>query len=235
MSATGQRYAQKFERLLATHPNPNTGKPWRGVEIERATDGFVNSQYVSALRKGLNNRPGLDKLRAIAEVMGFPFDLWLKEPEEWRRTIAEQDSIASTSVADKLNYLFEAIPDEQTGKPLTNEDVASVSQGRLSSGQIEALRSGQRTNPSIRELLALCDVFDVDFSYWDLRRERPPLMDPETLRALRDPESIALLHKSQSIPEDDRGLLMTVIDEMQRRRARSAAQETDDEGAYRTP
>lgn len=212
------RYGEKFKRLLQMYPHPE-GRPWKGVEIEQATHGFVNSSYISSLKAGHNNRPGLDKLRAISEVMGFPFELWLTEPDEWKQTVEAASQTTSGSVADKLNYLFESIHNEWTGEPFSGHEVAVMSQGRLSEAQVQEIRAGQRPNPGRNELLALCDVFDVDFSYWD-DRERPSLLNPETLAALRDPESMAILHKSRDITRDDRGLIMTVLEELERRRTR---------------
>jgi transcriptional regulator with XRE-family HTH domain len=224
LASSGERYAEKFKRLLQLYPNPETGLPWKGVELEKATNGVVNSSWISALKKGQNNRPGLDKLRAISDAMGFPFDLWLKDPAEWKRPVYGETLTSAASVAEKLNYLFSASAKER-GEPLDEKRVAEMSQGRLSESQVRELRTGQRPNPSRNELLALSDVFDVDFSYWD-DRERPPLADPETLAALRDPSTVAILHKSRGIPQDDRDLIVIMLEEMERRRRR--AQDSSD-------
>ncbi len=217
MSSSGHRYAEKFRRLLQDYPNPETGAPWKGVELEKATNGVVNSSWISALKNGQNNRPGLDKLRAISDAMGFRFDLWLREPGEWKRPADGQLAISAASVAEKLRHLYEASA-RAGGEPLDDRRVAEMSQGRLSEAQVEELRSGRRPNPNRNELLALSDVFDVDFSYWD-DQERPPLADPETLAALRDPSTVAILHKSRGIPKDDRDLIMIMLEEMERRRS----------------
>ena len=63
--------ARKFERLLETHRRDDGGK-WSGIELERATGGVVTRSYVTNLRKGRIENPGMDKLWALARAMGFP-------------------------------------------------------------------------------------------------------------------------------------------------------------------
>ncbi len=73
--------AQKFEWLLDTHRRPD-GKRWSGAELARATNGVVPRSYVTNLRKGRIENPGYEKLRAIAETLGFPPELWFGDVEE---------------------------------------------------------------------------------------------------------------------------------------------------------
>jgi len=63
--------ARKFERLLDTFRRED-GRRWSGIELERATGGVVTRSYVTNLRKGRIENPGMDKLAAIAKAMGFP-------------------------------------------------------------------------------------------------------------------------------------------------------------------
>ena len=46
--------------------------------MEEATAGFVNTSYFSNLLNDRIKQPGLDKLKAIAETMGFPAQIWLE-------------------------------------------------------------------------------------------------------------------------------------------------------------
>ena len=72
---------QRFGRLLAVYRRPdNSG--WGGQDLEEATGGAVTRSYVSNLRNGRIGSPGLDKLEAIANAMGFPPQLWFGEGEE---------------------------------------------------------------------------------------------------------------------------------------------------------
>ena len=67
--------SERFARLLALYRKPD-GSEWGGQELERATGGAVTRSYVSNLRNGRIENPGLAKLEAIAEAMGFPPQLW---------------------------------------------------------------------------------------------------------------------------------------------------------------
>lgn len=226
MTNQGARYAKRFERLLGMYPREG-GKQWRGVEIERATDGFVSSSYVTALKKGRIHRPGLDKLRAIADIMGFPFELWLQDLEGWDKTpIDEEGHVGGRAFAERLNYLFEVIENDDTGKPFTNREVSRLSRGRVTEVEIEKMRSGALGDPTRSQLLALCDVFDVEFSYWDERRE-PSLMSGETMEALSNAGSYAILHKSHGLADDDKDLIMVMMEELERRRSK----DEEDKGA----
>src|SRR5215207_2138120 len=71
-----------FARLLETYLHPAGGK-WTGPRMQEATGGFVNAAYFSNLLSGRIKQPGLDKLKVIAETMGFRPQLWLEEPDRW--------------------------------------------------------------------------------------------------------------------------------------------------------
>ena len=78
----GQHVSERFARLLALYHKPD-GSEWGGQDLQRrATGGAVTRSYVTNLRKGRVESPGLDKLEAIAGAMGFPPQLWFGEAEE---------------------------------------------------------------------------------------------------------------------------------------------------------
>jgi transcriptional regulator with XRE-family HTH domain len=70
--------SERFARLLVLYRRPN-GSEWGGQDLESATGGVVSRFYVTNLRKGRIDSPGLDKLKAIAEAMGFPPQLWFDD------------------------------------------------------------------------------------------------------------------------------------------------------------
>ena len=218
MASPGEIWARRFSTLLDRYPRPD-GKRWRGVDLDRATNGYVNGSYVTALSKGRIEQPGLNKLRRISDAMGFPFQEWFLPIEGEPRTGSKHPGFAGEdSIAARLNYLFEAIANDKTGESFTNQEVARYSLGRLSEADVRSLRTGEERDPSREVLLALCDVFDVDFSYWDERADQLQLLSPDTLRALRDKESLAILHKSHALPDEDKSLIITVLEELARRR-----------------
>jgi transcriptional regulator with XRE-family HTH domain len=70
--------APEFARLLETYRRED-GRRWSGIELERTTGGVLTRSYVTNLRKGRIENPGMDKLAAIAKAMGFPSTLWFEE------------------------------------------------------------------------------------------------------------------------------------------------------------
>ncbi len=73
-----EHVSERFARLLALYRRPD-GSAWGGRDLERSTGGAVTRSYVSNLKKGRIENPGLDKLEAIAGAMGFPPQLWFDE------------------------------------------------------------------------------------------------------------------------------------------------------------
>ena len=72
--------ADKFEHFLKTYRRPD-GSRWGGQDLHDGTGGIVTRSYVSNLRKGRIENPGFEKLRAIAEAMNFPPELWFEDVE----------------------------------------------------------------------------------------------------------------------------------------------------------
>ena len=76
-----EHVSERFRRLLALHRRPD-GSEWGGQNLEDATGGAVTRSYVSNLKNGRIENPGLTKLEAIAGAMGFPPQLWFGDAEE---------------------------------------------------------------------------------------------------------------------------------------------------------
>ncbi len=219
MTSSGRHYAQRFARILKLYPHP-AGREWRGKDFEIATNKYVSGSYITALRKGRIDNPGVDRLRKISEVMGAPFEMWLGEPEGWENTPREAGvpEGGSDSLADLINHLFEVIVDERSGKPYSDRDVSSMTHGRLGEDEIARMRSGELQNPTRGQLLALSDAFDIDPSYWFGRGERKPVLDPDLAEALRNDKTYALLNKSLSLDDADKDIVMTLMEQLETRR-----------------
>jgi transcriptional regulator with XRE-family HTH domain len=187
--------------------------------MQEATGGFVNASYFSNLLNGRIKQPGLDKLKAIAEAMDFPPQLWLEEPERWGRSPAPAQSSRSSeaSLSKLLNNLFESMPDERTGRPLSEAEIARRSAGRLTTQEIRDMRAGNVTNPTMEQLLALSAAFDVDPSYWLRRGTKQPLVDQRTVEALRDRENRLLLHRSLDLSKDHKDMLLILMEQLKER------------------
>lgn len=93
--------SERFARLLALYRKPD-GSEWGGQDLERATGGAVGRSYVTNLRKGRIGSPGLDKLEALAQAMGFPPELWFGEGEDRPPDAALTAALEDETVAEIL-------------------------------------------------------------------------------------------------------------------------------------
>lgn len=86
-----EHVSERFQRLLALYRRPDGGE-WGGQDLEKATGRMVTRSYVSNLKSGRIENPGLSKLEAIAGAMGFPPALWFGD--EGARTLDEAIAVA---------------------------------------------------------------------------------------------------------------------------------------------
>jgi transcriptional regulator with XRE-family HTH domain len=117
--------AQKFERFLETYRRPD-GRKWSGKDLREATGGVVSSSYVTHLRKGRIENPGYEKLKAIAEAMGFPPELWFEDAATNLGDVSSTRPSWFLDREDKLTLLDEEVvealqdgtqPETSTPKP----------------------------------------------------------------------------------------------------------------------
>ena len=71
-------YAQKARLILENLPKGPTGRVRRGIhkEISEASGGLVDRNYLHLLAGGKITSPALEKLEALALVLGFPIEWW---------------------------------------------------------------------------------------------------------------------------------------------------------------
>ncbi len=199
--------AQKFEALLEMYRRP-AGRRWSGQEIDEATGGVVTRSYVTNLRKGRIENPGYEKLAAMAKAMGFPPEVWFDEGLGERRSIAQTEQ--SRGVAGRLEHLFEVVSNPKTGEPYTNAEVARMTLGDLSEEDVERIRTGALSDPSVGQVVALASVFGVEPSYL-LDREEPTLLDEELMKALRDEDVRDITRESSRLPDGERRLVLGIV------------------------
>ena len=137
---------QKFEALLEMYRRPD-GRKWSGQEIDEATGGVVTRSYVTNLRKGRIENPGYEKLRAIAKAMGFPPEVWFEDGLSEGRTIEQAEE--SRGLSGRLEHLFEVVTNPKTGEPYTNAEVARMTLGDLSEEEVERIRTGAISDPTV--------------------------------------------------------------------------------------
>jgi transcriptional regulator with XRE-family HTH domain len=199
--------AQKFERLLDTYRRSD-GHRWTGQQLDEATGGVVTRSYVTNLRKGRIENPGYEKMRAIAKAMGFAPEVWFEEHLGEGRSIEQAEE--SRGVACRLEHVFEVVRNPKTGEPYTNAEVARMTLGDLSEEDLERLRTGALSDPTVGQVAALAGVFGVEPSYL-LDRGEPPLLDEELVQALRDDDVRDITRESWRLPDRERQLVLGIV------------------------
>jgi transcriptional regulator with XRE-family HTH domain len=107
----------------------------------------VTRSYVTNLRKGRIENPAYEKMRALAKAMGFPPEVWFEEGLGEGRSIGQAEG--SCGVAGKLEHVFEVVRNPKTGEPYTNSEVARMTLGDLSEEEVERIRTGAISDPSV--------------------------------------------------------------------------------------
>ena len=209
--------AQKFEALLEIYRRPG-GRKWSGQEIDEATGGVVSRSYVTNLRKGRMENPGYEKLRAIAKAMGFPPEAWFEEGTGLEPVERGDDS---QGIAGRVEHLFDAIRNPKTGKPYTNAEVARMTLGELSAEDVEGVRTGAVSDPTVSQVVAMAGVFGVEPSYL-LDRGKPTLLDEELVQALRDEDVRDITRESSRLPDRERQLVLGIVRQFRDQHARSS-------------
>jgi transcriptional regulator with XRE-family HTH domain len=199
--------AQKFESLLEIYRRPD-GRKWSGQEIDEATGGVVTRSYVTNLRKGRIENPGYAKLAAMAKAMGFAPEVWFEDGLGEGRSIGQAE--VSYGVAGRLEHLFVVVRNPRTGEPYTNGEVARMTLGDLSEEEVERIRTGAISDPTVGQLGALASVFGVEFSYL-LDRGQPSLLDEELVQALRDEDVRDITRESARLPNRERQLVLGIV------------------------
>jgi transcriptional regulator with XRE-family HTH domain len=207
--------AQKFEILLEMYPHPD-GRKWSGQEIDEATGGVVTRSYVTNLRKGRIENPGYAKLAAMAKAMGFAPEMWFEDGLGEGRSIGQAEEMSG--VAGRLEHLFEVVRNPKTAEPYTNAEVARMTLGDLSEEDVEKIRTGAISDPTVGQVSALASVFGVEPSYL-LDRGEPSLLDEELVQALRDEDVRDITRESSRLPDGERRLVLGIVRQFRNQKA----------------
>ena len=207
--------AQKFEHLLDTYRRPD-GRRWSGQEIDEATGGMVTRSYITNLRKGRIENPGYEKMRAIAKAMGFAPEVWFEDGLGEERSIAQAEE--SRGVAGRLEHLFKVVRNPKTGEPYTNAEVARMTLGDLSEDDVERIRTGAVSDPTVSQVAALASVFGVEPSYL-LDRGKRWLLNEELVQALRHEDVRDITRESSRLPDRERRLVLGIVRQFRNQKA----------------
>jgi transcriptional regulator with XRE-family HTH domain len=207
--------AQKFETLLEMYRHAD-GRRWSGQEIDEATGGVVSRSYVTNLRKGRIENPGYEKMRAIAKAMGFAPEVWFDDGLGEGRFIGQAEE--SRGIAGRLEHMFDVIRNPKTGEPYSSADVARRTVGDLSEDDVERIRTGALSDPTMSQIVALASVFGVEPAYF-LNRGAPPLLDEELVEALRDEDVRDITRESSRLPDGERRLVLGIVRQFRNQKA----------------
>lgn len=230
----GSRFGKKLELLLEWFPHPE-GRPWRGSEIAEASGGRISQPYFSSLRKGRFRRPGAEQLKAIADVMGFPLELWHAEPEQWPRILESRSQAIVGSgrhsedrpIKETLKHIRAKVTSPVTGEPFTDAEIAERSHGRLSTEEVANIASGFEEDPGYTKILALSDVFNVDADYWHAGADGDgQIIDGELLEILTQQGGREVLRRWFRLSETHQSMLLNMLDNMERIESESHSQAT---------
>jgi transcriptional regulator with XRE-family HTH domain len=201
--------AQKFEGLLETYRRPD-GRRWTGQELDEATGGVVTRSYITNLRKGRIENPGYEKLAAMAKAMGFAPEVWFEERLGEGSFATTRQAEQSRGLSGRLEHLFEVVRNPKTGERYSSAEIARMTLGDLSEEDVEGIRTGDISDPTVGQLKALVSVFGVEVSYL-LDRAEPPLFDEELVQALRDEDVRDITRESSRLPDGERRLMLGIV------------------------
>jgi hypothetical protein len=82
--------------------------------------------------------------------------------------------------------------------------------GDLFEEDVEGIRTGDVSDPSVGQVAVLASVFGVEPSYL-LDRGEPSLLDDELVQALRDEDVRDITRESSRLPDGERQLVLGIV------------------------
>ncbi|HKH36761.1 MAG TPA: hypothetical protein VKA82_06245 [Rubrobacter sp.] len=116
----------------------------------------------------------------------------------------------SYGVAARLEHLFEVVRNSKAGEPYTNGEVARMTLGDLSEEEVERIRTGAVSDPTVGQVAALASVFGVEPSYL-LDRGELSLLDEELVQALRDEDVRDITRECWRLSGGERRLMLGIV------------------------
>jgi hypothetical protein len=154
-------------------------------------------------------------MMAIARAMGFPPEAWF---EDAPRDVTLAAPAEGQGLAARVGYLFATIRHPGTGEPYTNAEVARMSAGVLTEGEVEGMRTGMIPEPTVGQVAALATGFGVEPSYLVDRGTDPSVLDEETLAALSAETANAILRESAHLPEREKRIVLGIVRQFEAQR-----------------
>ena len=86
-----------------------------------------------------------------------------------------------------------------------------MSAGDLSEEDVEGIRAGKITDPSVGRVAALAAAFGVPPSYLLDWAKNPSVLDEEVLEALADERAAAILRESASLSDREKEIVLGIV------------------------
>lgn len=175
--------AERLDRLILTR-HPNGQGPGSEREIARRSREYalthqgaptISHQSVANIRDGVVKNPGVDSLRALANVFGVKLGFFLEEEDPSARetdagsaTASVQPTPAAPSLSTRLNRLFETMHPKGRGAYSSREVAEAIAMrgGDVTEHQIEQLRGSSWHPTSHEQFEALAAFFGVPVDYF---------------------------------------------------------------------
>jgi hypothetical protein len=119
--------------------------------------------------------------------------------------------VEGQDLAARVESLFQTIRHPATDEPYMNAEVARMSAGVLT--EVEGMRTGKVSDPTVGQVAALAAVFGVPPSYLVDRGKRQPVLDDEVMDALADETAAAILRESPRLPESEKRIDLGMVRE----------------------
>ncbi len=88
-----------------------------------------------------------------------------------------------------------------------------MSAGVLTEEEVEGMRTGKISDPTVSQVVALAAVFGVPASYLVDRGKETPVLDEETLDALADETANTILRESARLPDREKRIVLGIARE----------------------
>lgn len=86
-----------------------------------------------------------------------------------------------------------------------------MSLGTLAEDEVEGMRTGRITYPTLDKIIALASAFGVDPAYFLDREEQPPIIDREALEIFQDGTTSAIARESFCLSPHERRMILNII------------------------
>ena len=86
-----------------------------------------------------------------------------------------------------------------------------MSTGGLTKDDVEGIRTGEISDPTVSQVAAFAAVFGVPPSYLLDRGKEPDVLDEEVLESLADETASTILRESARLPEREKEIVLGIV------------------------